>query len=485
MKDSKRTWRTHIAIASMMTVVFLSALIIGSSILNFFLVPLSGPHEAMRKFPKNIDVAIVGTSRSYRAVNTAMASNITGITWYNMSTPAQTSVEKLFYTRELYKKHTPDVVFFEIQVSSYIREKHKFAGVTTVELSWDKIKHVADWDSNPISFLRNTFFPFARHLDKTFRVKKIAKNVKEKTTSRYVLEDYDNIVFKDSADGLSVQDFVNFHGYRYTSQTITPGSWGNEEFHGLDIMTNQFGEGKTSSKQIKALKEAIKYAQAKGSRVVLYNPPFPYMMLGRYSEIYQSFLEYTNQIATELGTDFYDFTFVKKSKFNRHPLNNESQSLPEQDYYYDGTHFNGAGATEYTRLLIDFYNDIIIGGGEASDYLLDNVEEVFEDAPYIYQASLNFDKTAQAFKASTLHGNNIKPLQYCWQYRYNDQRQYNTIIDYDNGESELTAEELFSLIDNVKDGKLRVRVLVRQQETQIEYEQFDTALVTIKNKKII
>ena len=250
--------------------------------------------------PDSIDVLFVGSSLTYCNIIPALFWEETGLTAYDVTGPALTVPGEYYFLREALKTQSPSVIFVEITAALYER----YTGHTETMLGY------LPWGENRILAALNEAEP-----------EKVGGLLFPMLTyhSRWTeLSDDDWKVFRNGYD----QDILA--GYTYL------GEYHPEEY----CIRNEGSAQEVVDRNMEYLHKIARICLEEGITPVFYESPAAAVMPPERMDDVRRELA---QIDGAIVVNFNDY---------------RDQIGAELDYdYYDGLHFNAAGAEKFTRYL--------------------------------------------------------------------------------------------------------------------------------------
>jgi len=432
--------------------VFVAILIAGFFALEFLLVsPLGDGLQTinyldMMSQKQNIDIAFIGPSTIYLGIDAPTLGKHLGKNVINMSTNGQLQTESYYFVKELYKRNKPETVFIDVSTQRLYRAANgNEAYIRHIETGPNKKEFIKERYGQ---YERSAVFSFLHFREDLF-TRTPWNNIKIKLSKGY--RDFD-------ADYVSKLTGGNYKGKGYwtTNAAFESGNAGSRNFPaGFLVNGHFFDESGICTNQLDYLNRTITYCQSRGARVILFVIVQPYAFVGNFPEEYDLFLDYMQNLAAGHGAEFYDFSMLKRDKFDR-----------TDDSFYDYVHMNGTGAAKFEVVLRSFYNNVLYGDTDPGEYLYANCTELTNDCQFIYCARMSYDSENHIFQTTVVAGNLSDDIEYQFQYKISDEEEYITFRDWDmdsTASSELIGET----------GCLTVRVNVRCVGSCCEYEQYN------------
>jgi len=441
--------------------LFIAILTAGIAALEFLLVPpLAGGmttinYRDLMSQKQNVDIAFIGTSKIYRGIDAPTLSESLDKNVVGMGTAAQIMTETYYFTNELYKKNKPEMVFIDMSTVRLYREESNYINyIRNMKFNFDKFA-LAKEKYGKLKI--NSILGFLNYREQFF-TGKICENTRIKLSKGY--RDFDIEYMDKMAHELSIvggNSIYKGKGYWKSTSTMKDGNAGNLYFPDRYFSDGLFfNVGGIDIKQIYYLERTIKLCKDNGTRVILFNTVQPYAFAGSYVDQYDMYLDYVQLLVEKYGIEFYDFTMLKKDKFER-----------KDDLFFDWVHMNEVGAEKFEAVLADFYNNVLNGNIDSDEYLYGSCTELVNDCRFIYSAKISYDAQEGLFQTAIISGNLSEEVEYQYQYRIAEGEDFTTFRDWST-----ISTASSELID--ESGRLTVRVNARRSGTDLEFEQYHT-----------
>ena len=307
----------------------------------------------MKKEKENIDIIFLGSSRTYRGINSYQLSNNLDKNVFNIAYEQSSYITSYYLLNEVCKTNNPEMVCIEVSAANLIREKSTedicayktMTGSTKTEFADAvSLKYKDLYLLNFVNYLEN----FSNH--------KFIKNVRLKFMKDYSLyKGLQNNKTTYYGKGTLLVDKV----VSEDKHLALPLSYGS---------TEKWEEERVNSMQYDYLLKIIDFCKGKGIKICLYNPPFPYSVTEEMADVFTGFDEYVKENLLKGKMVYVDFAKTKK----------EFVKLIHA-YFYDGNHCNKDGAEVMTPIITEVISNIINGTYESDDYFYSTFEEMIAD----------------------------------------------------------------------------------------------------------
>lgn len=327
---------------------------------NFLLVPAKNScmveavmTEAMSE-KENIETMFIGSSRTYRGVNSYELSKILNKNIFDIAYEQASYSTSYYLLQELTKKHKPESIFIEVSIANLFRSK------STEDLNAYKTLsgNIKDEFAKVASINYNQFYllDFTNYME-NFSNEKFVQNVKLKVMKNYKVGD---IVVGGESDGYCGKGFVYTNiAAKETDHLALPLSYGS---------TIEWNENDVNEIQLDYLMKIIEFCKNHNIKCYIFSPPFPYSVSQEMKDVFEGFDQYIKENFVSKGIKYIDFAKTKKE------LVNLSNVL-----FYDGNHCNKEGAdamlSVYASVLTDLGNNTFNSG----NYFYSSFEEMIAD----------------------------------------------------------------------------------------------------------
>ncbi|MBQ9043020.1 MAG: hypothetical protein IJ111_09450, partial [Eggerthellaceae bacterium] len=217
------------------------------------------------------------------------------------------------------------------------------------------------------------------------------------------------------------------------------------------VLYTELGLSPLKAVNLHCLADICDRCAQEGVELVAFVPPKPDFGLINMQEYYEEYTRQVKGLVEGHGGSYYDFNLAKPDLF-------ESQ----ESYYWDWEHLNSAGADVFSRSLVALLGEK--AAGEDVDALFMTYDEKLESIDSISIVTLDAEVTREGItlNAQALAGTNVKP-------------EYQFLVAKRDGAFEVVQDYSPSntcTFDPGHHGRFTVRVNVRQQGSDVEFEKY-------------
>lgn len=281
---------------------------------------------------ENIDVLFLGSSHSYRSINTAILDEEwEGVNTFNAGTSSQNLVGSYYLLREAAKENRISTVYLEV---FYELQKYNpdYQSPTAAYIISDYMKPSVNrmtylWDSGGKDYLAHGLILARRNWQDLFTPSKIVKLVERKSRPEY--RNYAYVKLEDD----------KYEGKGFVRNYKEVGPWGfsaNELFAPIS-------EDAIEEANQKYLNKIIDFCQKEEIELVFYSAPMSDFRLRGIGN-YDSYIAQMNAFLKDRNVPYYDFNLYQSRFLD---LDNSC--------FMDDHHLNGKGADLFSRAFADFF----------------------------------------------------------------------------------------------------------------------------------
>ncbi len=358
MKTSDLNKKMNSAIMFCVKIVLVLSITLAScGLLNFLLVPTLDSSvvgismiDANRQ-EDNIDIMMMGTSRTYRGVDAPYLSEELNKNVFDIVSNSATYVSIYHLLVELCKNNTPEKVFLEVSSVNFKRdtgtEDEYIYHLLTGE-NKEEYKNAISLDYSDLGI-----FEFVNYL-KNFANGKFAQNVSYKVNSLPLgsTDYYDNCEYRGK-------------GFSYANATCE----GKEMVLPNSYLTNgdAWEEEHLNEKALEYFYKIIDYCNANNIELVLYSLPYPKIIIEKYYDDFTQFdISFHSYIEKYDDLVYLDFTKVKSQFMDL-----------STDYFYNANHCNGTGADVLSPIISEIMKEIESNTYQYNNWFYDAYEQLF------------------------------------------------------------------------------------------------------------
>ena len=335
-------------------------------IYNFLLVPplqttnIGTFMADLNSQEENVDTLFLGTSKTYRGVDSVYLSEELGENVFNVGSNSGTYISMYYLLNEICKTNEISTVFLEVSFINFKRSSGTEDKDIYRLLSGQNKKDYKEAIS--LDYNDTKIFEFVNYLNNFSNGKFI-----------------DNLDFIFSSDksigaGISSKKSVyKGHGFGYADSEIS-------DVENLSLPNGYLTNGRVwDEKDVDELAleyfyKILDYCQENEIEIVLYSPPYPHIIIEKY---YDWFMAFDNSLYKFIE----DYPNLKYLDFSK--IRNDYMQL-SANYFYNANHCNGLGAETLAPILRDIYLEIENNTFSAEkwfytdfeEYMINNSQEV-------------------------------------------------------------------------------------------------------------
>lgn len=284
---------------------------------------------------ENIDVLFVGSSHSYRSVDTSITDEIFGKNTFNAGSSSQFMDASEAIIREALTENDIETIYlelyFEIAASAEYSERTDMVATHLIsdymKPSWNKLKFLLN-ASGKEQYI-NSFFKTRRNWKRFYDADYVLDVVKKKGTVDYKNYEYTYVTFEESA--YKGKGFVACYNSELTN------------FFYTDMTEYKINVDTMSKDWEQSLKNIMKVCEEKGIDLILYSAPMPDFLVASAGH-YDDYIAKIRELTQGTSVLYYDFNLCKEEYFSYAPEN-----------FYDIDHLNYTGARNFSEVMAKFF----------------------------------------------------------------------------------------------------------------------------------
>ena len=283
---------------------------------------------------ENIDVMLLGSSRTYRGIDAPYLTETLDENVFNIASNSVTYISLYHLLVELCKTNVPDKIFLEVSSVNFKRDTGTEDSYIYQILTGQNQKDYQEAIS--YDYKENLgIFEFVNYLN-NFANGKFTENITYKLNP-------------DKSIGSALNNDKSFyegHGYSYAEATAE----GKEMVLLNSYLTDgdMWDEKDINEKALSYFFKIMDYCQDRNIEIVLYSLPYPKVIIEKY---YDEFVSFDNSLKSFIenysGIEFLDFSKIKQEYME---LN--------IDYFYNANHCNGKGAEVLSPIFREIYSEL-------------------------------------------------------------------------------------------------------------------------------
>ncbi|MCH5256806.1 MAG: hypothetical protein J1D87_05905 [Lachnospiraceae bacterium] len=288
---------------------------------------------------KQIDALFLGSSHSYRSIDTALTDEIWGINTFNAGTSSQNPVDSYYLLKEAAKKRHISKVYMEVyyliqgQNTEYHSPTATYIVSDYMKFSPNRLLYI--WDSGGKDYLAHGLILGRRNWQKLFSPSEILDLVHKKSTASYRNFEYVRAENEEYAGKGFVRNY----------EEVKPGTFSSNR------SITSISEEAISEYNQKYLNKIIDFCKKEDIELVFYSSPISDFQLQAIGN-YDSYISQMNEFLEGKNVPYYDFGLSRSSFLD----------LDDSCFMVDGHHLNGKGATIFTQAFASLF-----GGNEETD----------------------------------------------------------------------------------------------------------------------
>lgn len=293
----------------------------------------------MYNAPQNIDIAFVGSSHVYRALNPNITDKGLGKYTFNAGSSSQALDGSLAMIQEICDHHKPEQIFLELYyaIADFEEYKERKQMVATYILSdymkpsSRKLNYMLHASSS--AHYANSFIPARRSWKDLFRPRYLFNTIRKKQS-----DDYKNYHWPKAKNQ---QEYYVDRGFVANDGIINPTTYWNKLTYGKIEKATRLTE---QNDWYKSLNDIIRFCDKKKIKLTFIIVPEPEGTIVS-KENYQEYHDFIKNIADKNKLEFYDFNFCKAEFFDAKDLT----------LFKDEQHLNTAGAEKFSSIFSSFF----------------------------------------------------------------------------------------------------------------------------------
>lgn len=346
-------WKAFLIYPLLICVLFVSTCFL----FNFLLVPAKNSSvvesimDEAKRDKQNIDIVFMGSSRTFRSINSYELSNTLNKNIYDIAYEAASYSTNYFLLQELTKKHKPNTIFLEVSVADFLREKSTedlnaykiFTGSTQSEFA----------KAASIKYNQLYLLDFTNYLE-NFSNERFIQNLKLKFKKNYNI--IDTVLYGEKIEYYGKGFLYSNRVMKEEDHLILPATYG---------LGQEWEDEKVSQFQLDYLNKIIDYCKSQNIDIYLYSPPYPQSVIKDSKDIFEGFDKYILEKYISKGISYIDLAKIKKEIVN---LSNV--------LFCDANHCNKDGANAILPVITEILNDLDNNTYDSADYFYSTFDEM-------------------------------------------------------------------------------------------------------------
>ena len=355
-------------------ICFITCFILIHNFLYFFFSFNTSTRDTFENYYKNadnIDTIFIGSSHSYCSINPDIINDKTGVSSYNLGTPAQKLDASYYLLREANANSDIKTVYLELYYDMW-RKNVVIGGTHFEKTSIEDTIHIVDFTRFSLykyDYILHSVAP-KYYIDTIFVERRYWRKVFDSDAIKKRFSDICNEINNK-------EDYGDFKGFEASYDSLSEGSLLIE-----DRIDNVDFEKLVSGEYLEDLYKIINYCKENDIHLVLYSAPVLDINILSCRDSYTKYVRVINKIAEENGLEYYDFNLCKRNFYSN-----------DVTYYrQDMDHLNVKGSTELSELFAKIMN----GEYKKQDVFYDTFEEkIINDDPTVYGIIINSDDSTE------------------------------------------------------------------------------------------
>ncbi len=351
----------------------------------------------------NIDILFLGSSHSYRAINTEVMDRGFEANTFNAGTSCQYLDGSYALLVEAGKENRLQKVYVEMYYAlAGMNHEDRTELTSTYQIS-DNMRP----SFNKFSFLLNGcgkdywingLIPARRNWQKLFKKGYVADTIASKRTEAYVNYEWPG----SEKEYYAGKGYIGSDVEAGDNVFVRKGGWGT-------VATPVFAED-----DIESLEKIIKYCDKNDIELVLYSAPMTDYRVADLGN-YDSYIAQVNDFLADKQIRYYDFNLCKEQYFSC-----------TRENFSDHEHINTPGARKFSELFSDFFT----GKMTEEELLYDSYADKMDSMEaqifgLCYDVEESSEQKSIAFR---IVGNKDQEARYCV-YRRTEDEEYQEIAD--------------------------------------------------------
>lgn len=302
----------------------------------------------------NIDVLFLGSSHSYRSINTAVLDEKWGVNTFNAGSGSQNLVGSYYLLREASRDNRISrvymEVFYELQqdIPYYKSPTAAYIISDYMKPSVNRITYL--WDSGGKDYLAHGLILARRNWQDLFEPSKIRQLLENKKSPAY--RNYSYVKFDD-------EEYAG-KGFVRNYNEVQQGDFSASE------LFSPIPENAISEYNRDYLNKIIDFCRKEEIELIFYSAPMSDFRIRGVGN-YDSYISQMKEFLKETDVPYYDFNLCRREFLD---LDNSC--------FYDNHHLNGKGADLFSRAIADFFAGDVDGDAVFWDSYEQKMEQMEE-----------------------------------------------------------------------------------------------------------
>ncbi len=303
---------------------------------------------------ENIDVMMMGTSRTYRGVDAPYLSEKLNENVFDIVSNSVTYISLYHLLIELCKTNEPEKVFIEVSSVNFKRDMGTEEMYIYHFLTGQNQKDYGDAVS--LDYEERGLFEFTNYL-RNFANGKFVENIRFKVDPVPLgsTDYWDNCTYMgkgfSSADATCDGKNLDLPGAYLTNGD----AWEEED---------------VNEKALEYFYKIIDYCNEHNIEVILYSLPYPKVIIEKY---FEDFVQFDNSLHSYIE-NYDNLIYLDFSK-----IREEYMEL-STDYFYNANHCNGLGAEKIAPIFLDIYREIENNTYSYDKWFYNDFGQLFENS---------------------------------------------------------------------------------------------------------
>lgn len=306
---------------------------------------------------ENIDVAFMGSSRTFRGVDAPNISQDLGQTVFDIAHEHANYYSTFYLLNELIKKTAISTVFLEISITNFSRDEGTEEKYIYRTLTGEDKQNFAS--GIQLDYTESEILDFTNHII-NFSNGRFYSNI----INRFAPEDKIGSKFNSMLSTYMGNGYLKHDGATLSDDKI------------LDLPTSYFvggweqiwSDNKASKIQVEHFHKIVELCQNKSINLVLYSPPYPISITAKYQQGFEDFYAFIDKTIENYNLEIMDFSLIKKDLFTLYNAN-----------FSDANHLNAAGADLLYPTIANICKDLQSNAYNSSKYFYDTYSTMIAD----------------------------------------------------------------------------------------------------------
>ena len=349
----KKHWKKILICPTVLLLMIVSAV----SLFNYLLVPpelatiIETVMYDIKHEDENIDIAFVGSSRTYTGIDSVSLSEYLDKNVYNIAYESSDYFTTYHILEEVEKTHDLKEIFLEVSIPNFSRKKGTQEIYVHRTLTGETKKSFAEGKNiDYINFKPLEFTHYLKNFSNGRFVENISLKAKKDISSGYAINDKKTTYVGNGY--ITVNAKIDSE-----SNLVLPKSYGGE--------SKSWNKDNLNELQVEYFHKIIKMCEDKDIKVTLYSPPYPAFIVEKYLDKLEAFNNYIEEINQNYNFEYIDFSKLLKSQLQ---LTN--------NYFYNSNHLNVYGSKKFQPIITSVYNDLKNNTYNASNYFYDSYDDM-------------------------------------------------------------------------------------------------------------